>query len=144
MGAGFATKVEVVFADSTEWDDRGSYFKTPYPLSQIEPVYKATIVTQTTVSANVVTVSVAYVSTSEGDTAGIKKSVAIPSLAKENFLAYNTAAPTVPLTPSTAVESATVPGTYVLTFSSLTGGPLRVTPTATNLYKSANVTIVSA
>lgn len=143
-GAGFTTKVEVVFADSTEWDSRGSFFTPPYPLSAITPVYPCTIVTQSTVSATIFTVAVAYVSTSEGDNAGVKRSVPIIGLAKENFVCHNMAAPTVALTPSSAVESTTVPGTYVVTCATFTGGPCAITPTATNLYKSPAVTIVAA
>lgn len=139
-GAGFATKLEVVFADPEEWNSRGKYFKPTYGSGSIEPVCAATITTQTKVSANVVTVTVKYVSTSEGDNAGALRTVPIVGLAKENFLAYNTAAPTVPLTPTTAVDASGL-GIYVLTFSAFTGGPLSVIPTATNLYKSAAVTI---
>jgi hypothetical protein len=141
-GAGFATKVEVVFADPEEWNSRGKYFKPTYSPNSIEPVTAATITTQTTVAANVCTVTVKYVSTSEGDNAGVLRNVPIVGLAKENFLAYNTAAPTVPLTPSSAVDASGL-GIYVLTFSAFTGGPLSVIPTATNLYKSAAVTITA-
>jgi hypothetical protein len=141
-GAGFTTNIEVVFADPTEWNDKGKFFKAAYSANSIEPVYAATITTQTVVAANVCTVTVKYVSTSEGDNAGVLRNVPIVGLAKENFLAYNTAAPTVPLTPSSAVDASGL-GIYVLTFSAFTGGPLSVIPTATNLYKSVAVTITA-
>ena len=141
-GAGFATKVEVVFADPEEWNSRGKYFKPIYGANAIEPVSKLTITSQTVVAANSCTVTVKYVSSSEADAAGVLRTVAVPGLAKENFLAYNTAAPTVPLTPSSAVDASGL-GIYVLTFSSFTGGPLSVTPTVGNLYKSDAVTITA-
>lgn len=139
-GAGFATKLEVVFADPEEWNARGKYFKPTYGPGAIEPVSQLTITSQTVVAANACTVTVKYVSSSEGDSAGVLRTVAVPGLAKENFQAFNTAAPTVALTPSSAVDASGL-GIYVLTFSAFTGGPLSIVPTVSNLYKSESVTI---
>ncbi len=141
-GAGFTTKIEVVFADKEEWNSRGKYFKPTYGSGSIEPVSNCTIVTQTVVAANICTATVKYVSTSEGDSAGVLRTIVMPGLTKENFLAYNTAAPTVPLTPTSAVDASGL-GIYILTFAAFTGGPLSVIPTAANLYKSAAVTITA-
>jgi hypothetical protein len=142
-GAGYTTPLEVVFADPTEWNSRALYFKPTYGAGSVEPVYPCTITTQSTVSATIFTITVAYVSTSEGDSAGVLRTVPILGLAKENFRCYNTAAPTVPLTPSSAVDASGI-GVYIVTCATFTGGPAIVIPTATNLYKSAAVTIVSA
>lgn len=142
-GAGHTTMIEVVMANNEEWDSNGYFFKPVYTLNSIKPVIPVEIVTQTTVAATIFSVKVAFVSNSEMDNAGVDSQYPLQELLKENFRCYNTAAPTVPLTPSSITESTTEPGLYAVTVATFTGGPCSIVPTSVNLYKSPAVTIVS-
>lgn len=149
MGDGWSTVITINYADSSEINKRLKVIDVDFALSTLEPIYPATIVSQTTVNqtTSVFTIAVAYVSTAYSNNAGVAESYPITGLAKENILLVNTSAPTVGITPESCVESTTIPGTYVVTCKTPTAflaGTCEIVATASNLYKSAQVTLVAA
>lgn len=141
------TPIEFQKADIKEYDSNGVYANPTWIASDLSGVLKVSA-TPSTVSANVFTVSVAWVSNSEIDsTTNALKTFAIPSLVAANFKIIDQAGDLLSNAGDyTVTESAATPGTYTInaTVGGITSGSVQVIATSANLYKSDIETLTAA
>lgn len=141
------TPVEFQKADIKEHDVNGVYANPTWIASDLFGVLPVTL-TPSTVSSNIFTATVAYVSTSEIDSAtNAFKTFAIPDLVAANFkIIDQTGALLDSATDYTVTESSVTAGTYTInaTVGGLTSGSCQVIASSANLYKSDVETLTAA